>query len=77
MIDIIELQRPIMEECERKGLIFDDELWNNFWYWVSWSLPDVSCPKCGSYNRYQDPDTLGHGYSILVCRECGYREFDD
>lgn len=33
--------------------------------------------KCGSSNRYQDEDALEHGYSILVCRKCGYREFDD
>ena len=75
--DIFDLQMPVALECEKKGLIFNDSLIPSFWYWVSWSCPDVSCPNCGSYKRHQDQDALDHGYSILVCRDCSHREFDD
>jgi len=73
----MDLQRDTMLECERKGLIFNDELWISFWHYVNIQNPDVSCPNCGSYKRHQDRDALRHGYSIMVCRDCGEREFDD
>lgn len=79
IMNIFQQQLPIVIQCEKRG-IFDAEnacVWKPFWFWVSWSCPDVSCPNCGSYNRYQDPRALAIGYSVFVCRECDHREFDD
>jgi len=35
------------------------------------------CSECGCVSKYQDQDALEHGYSILVCKNCGNKEFDD
>ena len=46
--------------------------------WRLFGFPPGHCPNCGSTNRYQDQQALDEkGYSFLVCRACGYAEFDD
>lgn len=79
VMNIFQLELSIMESADRHGRMYAEAstTWHLFWYWISWSLPFVFCPECGSYNRYQDPEALENGYSVLVCRNCGCREFDD
>lgn len=79
VMNIFQIELPIVENADNQGLLYSEAstTWHAFWYWTSWSLPFVFCPECGSYDRYQDPEALENGYSVLVCRNCGCREFDD
>jgi len=68
IVDILELQRSTIDECDAKGIWFNDELWTIFWFRTNQTfglmgLKGFECPKCGSKKLYQkicDPCTDGY-----------------